>query len=110
QDHVLDGLVGHLAYALDHLAGQRRRRLSIDHNDAVVAHDNAGIGIALGGESVEAGADLLEGDLLIGEISSGGEGFGHAGAAPGFADVFRPAMLSEPYRGLPPFASAGVLT
>ena len=45
---------------------------SIDH-DAVVADDDAAVGIALGREGVEVAADLVEGDLLLGHVAGGGK-------------------------------------
>ena len=50
QHHMADRLVGHAADFFDHLIGHTRRRLGVDDHDAVIADDDPGIGIALGGE------------------------------------------------------------
>jgi hypothetical protein len=60
EQDIFDRLVGDLGDARDHVIGHRRRRLRIDDHDAVVADDDAGIGIALGGVGVKPGADLIE--------------------------------------------------
>ena len=83
QQHIFDRLVGHLADVVDHLAGHLRRRLGIDHHYAVVTDDHAGIGIALGGEGIQAFSELAEADNLVFGIGGGCKfGGGHAGFLP----------------------------
>src|SRR5712672_2259618 len=77
QLHIFDRLVGDGTHSLDHLVGHRRRRLRVEHDAAVVADDHGRIGIALGGEGVEIGADLGEGDLLLRHVGRRRETLGH---------------------------------
>ncbi|GCC46572.1 hypothetical protein chiPu_0031029 [Chiloscyllium punctatum] len=77
QHDIFDRLVGDGLDPLDHLVGHRGRRLRVEHQAAVLADDHGGVGVALGGESVEIGADLGECDLLLGEIRGRCETFGH---------------------------------
>ena len=79
QHQMADRLVGDFAHLLDHLAGQARGGLRLDDHDAVVADDDAGVRIALGGEGPQALADLGEGDLLLGHVALGGEFLAHGG-------------------------------
>jgi hypothetical protein len=65
------------ADAVDHLSRKARRGLRLDDHHAVVADDDAGIGIALGREGVKARADLAEADRLFGQVARAGEGLGH---------------------------------
>ncbi len=78
QDHVLDGLVGHLADAADHVGRHGRRGLGVGHQHAVVADDDAGVGVALGRVGPGVLRDLAEGDLLFFEIGLAGELLGLA--------------------------------
>src|SRR6059058_4929395 len=71
QHDIFDRLVGDGAYPLDHFVGHRRRRLGVEHEAAVIADDYCGIGIAFGGEGIEIGADLGEGEFLLGHIRGG---------------------------------------
>src|SRR6266852_9770745 len=77
QHHMFNRLVGDGAHPLDHLAGHRRRRLGVEHEAAVVADDHSGIGIALGGEGIEIGADFGEGDFLLHHVRGGCETLGN---------------------------------
>ena len=77
QHHIFDRLVGDGAHPLDHLVGHRRRRLRVEHDAAVVADDDSRIGIALGGEGIEIGADLGEGDFLLRHVGRRCETFCH---------------------------------
>ena len=76
---VLDRLVGDLADAPDHVLGHHRRGLRVDHHHRVVADDDAGVRVALGGVGVGVVGEPGEGDLLVGEIGLRGEGFAHGG-------------------------------
>src|SRR5882757_10162109 len=49
----------------------RGRGLRVEHDTAAVAGDHGRVRIALGGEGVEIGADLGEGDLLLRKIRGG---------------------------------------
>jgi len=77
QHHVRDRLVGHGADFLDHHVGQAGRRLCVDDHDAVIADDNAGVGIALGCEGPKAVAHFGEADGLLAQVALGCECFGH---------------------------------
>ena len=77
QHHIFDRLVGDGAHPLDHLVGHRRRRLRVEHDAAVVADDHGRIRIALGGEGIEIGADLGEGDFLLRHVGRRCETFCH---------------------------------
>ena len=77
QHHIFDRLVGDGADPLDHLVRHRRRRLRVEHEAAVVADDHRRVRIALGGEGVEVGADLGEGDFLLRHVGGGCETLGH---------------------------------
>jgi hypothetical protein len=68
QDDVLNRLVGDLANAADDILGHDRRSLCVDHHDAVVADDHAGVGIALCGVCVRAFTELDKADSLFGHI------------------------------------------
>ena len=57
---MADRLVGHLAHLFDHLVGKPRRGLRLDDHHAVVADDDAGIGVALGGEGPETSPTSLK--------------------------------------------------
>lgn len=61
---MADRLVGDAADAVDDLAGQSRRGLSLDDHDAVITDDHAGIGITLGREGIEPVTHLGERDLF----------------------------------------------
>src|SRR5258705_11842962 len=77
QYDIFDRLVGDGTHPLDHFTRHRRRGLRVKHNAAVVADDHGRVRIALGGEGVEIGADLREGDLLLREIRGGRKTLGH---------------------------------
>src|SRR5207302_4518778 len=77
QHDIFDRLVGNGAHPLDYFVRHRRGRLRVEHKAAVVADDDCRIRIALGGEGVEIGADLGEGDFLLRHISGGRKPFGH---------------------------------
>jgi hypothetical protein len=81
QHHVLDRLDRDFAHTLDHLPRQHRRRLRIDDDDAVVADDDAAVGVALGGKGIKLRPDLTERDLLVLEVAGGGEIGRHVGAS-----------------------------
>ena len=73
QQHVLDRLVGDFADAADHIGGHGRRGLGVGHQHAVVADDDAGVWIALGGVGVGVLGQLDEADLLLLQVSLGSE-------------------------------------
>ena len=77
QQDVFDRLVGDLLHPVDHLPRHHRRGLGVDHHHAVVADDDPGIRVALGGEGVEVGPDGIEGDGLVGQIAGRGETRAH---------------------------------
>jgi hypothetical protein len=77
QHHVLDRLVGDTADAFDHGLRHLGRRLGVDHHDRVVAHHDAGIGIALGREGVGMFGQTAERDPLFRHVGLRGEGLGH---------------------------------
>ncbi len=79
QHDVADRLVGDFADAADHVGGHRRRGLGVSHQHRVVADHDAGVGVALGGVGPGVFGDLLEADLLLGEVGLRGEGFAHGG-------------------------------
>ena len=58
QHHMLDRLVGHGADFLDHHVGEPRRCLRVDHHDAVIADDHAGVRVAFCGEGPQVTANL----------------------------------------------------
>ena len=87
QQDVFDRLVGDFGDAIDHLARHHRRGLGIDDHDAIVADDDPGIGVALGGKGVQVGADGVEGNRLVGEIRSGGELRAHRVFLPGTCSI-----------------------
>ena len=64
-----DGLVGDLADFFDDLAGQSGRGLSLDDHDTVIADDDTGIGVSLGGKRPETLADFGKTDGLFGQIA-----------------------------------------
>jgi hypothetical protein len=66
EQDIFDRLVGDLFHAVDDLLRHHRGGLRIDHHHAVVADDDAGVGIALGGEGIEVRPDRVEGNGLIG--------------------------------------------
>ena len=68
EHHVLDGLVGNGADALDNLLRHLRRRLGVDHHHRVVADHDARVGIALRREGVCMFGKTAEGDLLVRHI------------------------------------------
>ncbi len=70
---MLDRLVGDLRDARDHVLRHLRRRLRVDDQSAVGPDHHAGIRIALGGVAVEALAEFVEADDLVGEILGAGE-------------------------------------
>ena len=70
---MLHRLVRHAADARDHVPRHVGRRLRIDDEYGIVADHHAGIRVALRGVAVESGAELVEGDLLLGEILGAGE-------------------------------------
>src|ERR1700694_4324076 len=76
QHHIFDRLSAHLPHPLEPLVSHRRRRLRVEHDAAVIADDNSGIGIALGGEGIEIGADLGEGHFLLRHVCGGRETLG----------------------------------
>src|SRR2546423_1291878 len=53
----------------------KRRGLRVDHHDAVVADDDAGVRIAFGGEGIAVLREPLEADLLRLEVALRGKGF-----------------------------------
>ena len=73
EQDIFDRLVGDLFHAVDDLPRHHRRGLRIDHHHAVVADNDPGIGIALGGEGVEVRPNRVEGDGLVGQIGGRGE-------------------------------------
>ena len=89
-DDVLDRLVGDFADVADDVLRHHRRRLGVDHHHRVVADDDAGVRIALGGVRVGVVGELGEGDLLVGEVGLGGECFAHGGVREG-----RPAAVKR---------------
>ena len=97
---VLDRLVGHGADVADHVLRHHRRGLGVDHHHRIVADDDAGVGVALGGVGVGVGRQLAEGDLLVGEVGLRRECFGHR-TAPRLFDVAPRAGLrpARPPRG-----------
>ena len=94
QQHVFDRLVGDLGDARDQLAGHRRRRLRIDHHHAVVANDDAGVGIAFAGIGVEPWAQLVEGDFFVAEFLSRGKRLRHCLNLPADQPVDRPCAAA----------------
>ena len=95
---VADRLVGHLANAPDDVLRHHGRGLGVDHQDRVVADDDAGIGVALGRVGVCMLGELVEADLLLFEVCLGSEFlFGHASnLIPGLAAVkAAQALLSQ---------------
>ena len=78
QQHVLDRFVGDGFHPGDDVARHQRCRLRIDDHAAVVANDDAGIGIAFSGVGVEAVAQRGEGDGFLAGVGGRGEaGGGH---------------------------------
>src|SRR3982074_1056263 len=77
EQHVFDRLVGDLAHALDHLLCHCGSGLRVDHHDGVVAHDDAGIGVAFGRIGIEAAAHLVEGHGLFGGVGGRRKALGH---------------------------------
>ena len=73
QHDVLDRLVAHLADAADHVLRHRRRGLRVRHQHRVVADDDAGVRVALGGVRIGVIRELGEADLLLFEVGLGGE-------------------------------------
>ena len=69
QDNMRNGLVGNLADFFDDLAGKSGRGLCLDDHDAVIADDDAGIGISLSGKRPEALADFGKTDGLFGQVA-----------------------------------------
>ena len=53
--------------------GHGRGWLRIDDHDTVVADDDAGTRIALGGVGIEPRTELVERDLLLGGVFAGGK-------------------------------------
>jgi len=82
QQHVLDGLVGHFADAADHILGHDGSGLGVDDHHGVVADDDAGVGVALGGVGVGVLGQLVEADFLDFQVGGGGEGLGGHGVLP----------------------------
>ena len=95
QHDVLDGLVGDLRTRSMTQAGHQRRRLGVDDDDAVVADDDAAVGVALGGEGVEVAADLGEGDLLLGHVAGGGKVRGHVSVSPWLSSLVAHNLLVD---------------
>ncbi len=73
---VLDRYVGDFADAADDIRRHRRRGLRVGDQHRIVADDDAGIRIALGGVSVGVLGDAAERDLLLSEIGLAGEFLG----------------------------------
>ena len=73
-----DGVLVIDAQATPLMAREVIRR--IDDQHAVVADDDAGVRVALGGEGVEVAADLGEGDRLLGHVARRGEALAHSTA------------------------------
>ena len=78
EHNMLDRLVGDGADLLDHHVGKPRRRLRVDDHDAVVADNDAGIGVALGGKGPEIAPDLGEADRLFRHVALRGEFLSHS--------------------------------
>jgi hypothetical protein len=85
QHQMADWLVGDGTDALDDLLGQPRRRLRLDDHDRLIANDDTGVRIALGGEGMDVAADLGKGDCLFRHVAGGGELLGHAAGSPDFS-------------------------
>ena len=83
EHHVLDRLVGDGADAADHIGRHRRRGLGVGHQHRVVADDDAGVGVALGGVGPGMFGQLGEGDLLLFQVGLAGKGFGVHGVSIG---------------------------
>ena len=77
QHHMADRLVGDRAHAVDHLVRQTRGRLRLDDHHGLVADDDAGIGVPLGGEGIHTLAHFGEGDLLFGHVALRCKSLGH---------------------------------
>ena len=75
QHHVLDRQVGDLADAADYIGGHRGRGLRVGNEYRVVADDDAGVWVALGGVGPGVLRELREGDFLLFEIGLAGELF-----------------------------------
>ncbi len=73
EHEMRDRLVRDLADARDHVARHGRRGLGVHDKDAIVPDDHARVGVALSRVSIEAGTELVEADLLVGEIFRAGE-------------------------------------
>ena len=75
QQHVLDGFVGDLSDAADHVGRHHRCGLGVEHQHRIVANDDAGVRVALGGVGVGVVGQLGETDLLDVKVGLTGEGF-----------------------------------
>ena len=69
QHDVFDRLASHLPHPRDHVLGHRRRRLRIDDHTAIVADNDARVGVAFGRIGVQVPADLGERDRPLGKIA-----------------------------------------
>ncbi len=65
QQDVPDRLVGDLADARDDVLRHDRGRLRVDHHNAVVADDDAGVRVAFRRVGISIVRQLVEGDLLL---------------------------------------------
>ena len=65
EHNMLDRLVGDGADLLDHHVGKPRCRLRVDNQDAVIADNDTGIGVAFGGKGPEVAPNLGEADGLF---------------------------------------------
>jgi hypothetical protein len=78
EQDIFDRLVGDPGDARDQLIGLGRGWLRIDNHDTVVADNDAGTRIALCGVGIEPRTELVERDLLLGDVFTGGKGLaGH---------------------------------
>ena len=84
EQHVLDRQRRDLADAPDEVLRHRRRRLRVGHHHRLVADEDTGVRIALGGVCVGVLREARERDLLVFQIGLAGECLAHGGflAAP----------------------------
>jgi hypothetical protein len=76
QQHVFDGQVADGTDLLNQVLRHGGCGGGVAHHDEAVTNDHARVGVTLGGVGPAVLAELLESDLLFGQIGLAGEGFG----------------------------------
>ncbi len=77
EDEIFDRLVGVLPQLVEPLPCRHGRRARLEADQKILAFDRADIGIAFGGEGVDAAAQDFERFGLFGQVGTRGEGLGH---------------------------------